>query len=120
MGVKLGLILREEHRLRVLENGVLRRKFGCKREEVAGGCRRLHNEELNNMYTLQNVMKVIKSSRIRWAEHVAHIGEIRNAYKMKYTFLISSPRVHFLEMCETSGFHGDEDSSLGLLSCDTV
>jgi hypothetical protein len=53
--------LREEHRLRVYENRVLRRIFGLKREEVAGGWRRLHNEELHNLYASQNIIRVIKS-----------------------------------------------------------
>jgi hypothetical protein len=64
MGVELGLTLREEHRLRVLENRVLRRIFGPKREEVAGGLRKLHNEELHNFYASQNIIKVIKSRRM--------------------------------------------------------
>jgi len=61
----LSLPLREEHRLRVCENMVLRRIFGPKREEVAGGGRRLHNKELHNLYTSPNI-QVIKSRRMRW------------------------------------------------------
>jgi hypothetical protein len=57
--------LGEEHRLRVFENRVLRRIFGPKREEVAGGWRRLHNEELHNFYASSNIIKVIKSRIIR-------------------------------------------------------
>jgi hypothetical protein len=61
------LTLREEHRLRVFENRVLRRIFGPSREEVAGGWRTLHNEELHNLYTSSDISRVIKSRRMRWA-----------------------------------------------------
>jgi hypothetical protein len=60
--------------LRVFENRLLRRIFGPKREEVAGGWRRLHNEELHNLYASPNVIRVIKSSRTRWAGHVHIMG----------------------------------------------
>jgi hypothetical protein len=81
MGVKLGhLTLREEHRLMVFENRVLRRIFRPKREEVVRGWRGLHNEELCNLYTSPNIIRVIKSRRMRWAEHVAHMGKIKNVY----------------------------------------
>jgi hypothetical protein len=60
------LTLREEHRLRVFENRMLRRMFGPKREEVEGGWRRLHNEELCNLYNSPNIIGVIKSRRVRW------------------------------------------------------
>jgi hypothetical protein len=58
----------------------LRRVFGPKRKEVAGGWRRLHNEKLRNVYTSSNIMSGIKLRRMRWAGHVASMGEIRNAY----------------------------------------
>jgi hypothetical protein len=58
----------------VFENRVLRRIFGPKREEVAGGWRRLHNEELHNLYTLPNIVRAIESKRMRWEGHVACIG----------------------------------------------
>jgi hypothetical protein len=74
------LIIREEHTSRVFENRVLRRIFGFKREEVAGGWRNLHNEELHNLYCSPNIIRVIKL-RMRWAVHVARMGEIRNATK---------------------------------------
>jgi hypothetical protein len=61
------LTLREEHRLRVLENRVLRRIFGPKRDEMAGGWRKLHNEELYNLYSSPNKITMIKSRRVRWA-----------------------------------------------------
>jgi hypothetical protein len=70
MGVKLGLTLREEHRLRVFENRVLRRMFGPKRDEVAGELRELHNEELRDLYSSPSITRIIKS-RMRWAVHVA-------------------------------------------------
>jgi hypothetical protein len=64
------LILREEHTLRVFENRVLRRIFGPKRDEVTGGWGKLHNEELHNMYS-PNIIRMIKSRRMRWRGHVA-------------------------------------------------
>jgi len=66
----LSLTLREEHRLRVFENRVLRRIFGPKREEVEGGWKRLHNEELYNLYTSPFIIRVIKSRRMKWTGHV--------------------------------------------------
>jgi hypothetical protein len=73
------LTLREEHRLRMFENRVLRRLFGPKRDEVAGGWRKLHNEELHNLYSSPSIIRIIQSRRMRWAEHVARMGEKRNA-----------------------------------------
>jgi hypothetical protein len=67
----LSLTSREEHRLRVFENRSLRRIVGPKRDEVTGGWRKLHNEELHNLYSKSNIIKMIKSRRIRWAGHVA-------------------------------------------------
>jgi hypothetical protein len=61
------LTLREEHRLRVCENKVLRRIFGAKRVEVRGSWRKLHNEELHNFYSSPSLIKMIKSRRMRWA-----------------------------------------------------
>ena len=71
------LTLREEHRLRVFENRVLRRIFGPRRDEVAREWRKLHNEELNDLYSSLRIVRVIKSRRIMWAGHVARIGERR-------------------------------------------
>jgi hypothetical protein len=65
------LTLREERRLRLFENRVLRRVFGPKRDEVTGEWRKLHNEELNDMYSLPNIVRVVKSRRMKWAGHVA-------------------------------------------------
>jgi hypothetical protein len=72
------LILREEQRLRVFENRVLRRIFGLKGDKVTGGW----NEELHNLYTSPNVIRVIKSRRMVWARHVERMGEMRNAKKV--------------------------------------
>ena len=66
--------LREEHRLRMFENRVARKIFGPKREEVIGQWRKLHNEELYDLYSLPNIVRVVKSRRMRWAGHVARMG----------------------------------------------
>jgi hypothetical protein len=71
------LTLREEHRFRVPQ-----KIFGPKRVELVGGWRRLHNEELHNLYGSPNIMRVIKSRRMRWERHVTHMGEMRNSYKI--------------------------------------
>jgi hypothetical protein len=76
------LTLREEHRLRVFENRVVRGIFGPKRDGVTGEWRRLHNEELNDLYSPPNIIRVIKSRRMRWAGHVACMGEGRGAYRI--------------------------------------
>ena len=75
--------LREERKLRVFENMVLRRKFGSRRFEVTGEWRRLHNEELNDLYSSPNIVRVIKSRRMRWVGHVARMGEERGVYREK-------------------------------------
>jgi hypothetical protein len=76
------LILREEHRLRVFENRVLRRIFGSKRDEVTGEWRKLHNEELHNLYSSPDIIRQVKSRRMRWAGHVVRMGEERKVYKI--------------------------------------
>ena len=76
------LTLREERKLRVFENMVLRRIFGPRRDEVLGEWRRVHNEELNDLYSSPNIVRVIKSRRMRWAGHVARMGEERGAYRI--------------------------------------
>jgi hypothetical protein len=73
--------LSEEHRLRVFENRVLRRIFGPKREED-GSWRKLHNDELHILYSSPNIVRVIKSRRMRWAGHMARRGEGRGAYRV--------------------------------------
>jgi hypothetical protein len=74
--------LKEERRLRVFENRVLRRILGPKRDEVTGERRKLHNEELNGLYSLPRIVLVIKSRRLRWAGHVARMGEGRGVYRV--------------------------------------
>jgi hypothetical protein len=77
------LTLREEHGLRVFENKVLRRIFGPKREED-GSWRKLHNDEIHNLYYSPNIVMVIKSRRMRWAGHVARMGEGRSVYRVLF------------------------------------
>ena len=72
--------MREERKLRVFENMVLRRIFGRRRDEVKGEWRRLHNEELNDLYSSPNIVRVIKSRRMRWTGNVARMGEDRRVY----------------------------------------
>jgi len=76
------LTLREERKLRVFENMVLKRIFETRRDEVMGEWGRLHNEELNDLYSSPNIMRVIKSRRMRWAGHVARMGEEKGVYRV--------------------------------------
>jgi len=76
------LTLREDRKLRVFENMVLRRIFGPRKDEVTGEWRRLHNEELNDLYSSPNIVQVIKWRRMRWAGHVVHMGEERGLYRV--------------------------------------
>jgi hypothetical protein len=80
------LTLREEHRLRVFENRVLRMIFGPKREEVRSW-RKLHNDEHRSLYSLPNIVRVIKSRRMRWVGHVVRMGKGRGVYR----FLVERP-----------------------------
>jgi hypothetical protein len=68
--------------VRVSENRVLRRIFGPKRDEVTGDRRKLHNEELHNLYSFPNIIRMLKSRRMGWARHVVRMGEKRNAYRI--------------------------------------
>jgi hypothetical protein len=76
------LTLREEHRLRVFENRVLRGIFGPKGDEVTGEWRKLHSGELHNLYASPDIIRRIKSRRMRWAGHVARMGEGREVYRV--------------------------------------
>jgi len=76
------LTFREERKLRVFESMVLRRIFGPRSDEVTGDWRRLHNEELNDLYFSPNIVRVIKSRRMRWAGHVARKGEEMGVYRV--------------------------------------
>ena len=81
-GCEAWSLTRMERKLRVFENMVLRRIFGPRRDEETGEWRRLHNEELNSLYSSPNIVRVIKSRRMRWAGHVARMGEERGAYRV--------------------------------------
>jgi hypothetical protein len=76
------LTIREEHKLRAFENSVLRRTFGPKKSRVTGGWRKLHNEELHNLYTSTSIIRIIKLRRMRWVGYVAQMGEKRNMYRL--------------------------------------
>jgi hypothetical protein len=75
------LALREEHRLRVFENRELRKIFGPKRKED-GSWRKLHSDELHSLYSSPNIVRVIKSRRMRWAGHVPRMGKGRGVYRV--------------------------------------
>ena len=76
------LTLREGQRLRVFENRVLRRIFGPRRDEVMGEWKKLHNEELNDPNSSSNIIRLIKWRRMRWARHVAHMGDRRGVFRV--------------------------------------
>ena len=80
--VEQSLALGKERRLRLFENRVLRRICGSKRDEVTGECRKLHSEELTDLYSSPNIIGWIKSIRKRWAWHVARMGERRGVYRV--------------------------------------
>jgi hypothetical protein len=77
-----GVTLREERRLRVFGKRVLRGIFGPQRDQVTGGWRKLHNEELTDLYSLPNIVRVVKSRRMRWVGHVARVGEERGVHRV--------------------------------------
>jgi hypothetical protein len=72
----------------VFENRVLRRIFGPKRDEVIGGWRKLHSEELHNLYCSPSIIRMIKSSKMRWIRHVAHMGEKRITYRIMVGWVV--------------------------------
>jgi hypothetical protein len=82
MGETWSLTLGEEYKWRVYKNRVLRRIFGPKRNGVSGGWRKLHNGELHNLYSSPSIIRIIKLRRMRWAGHVARIGEKGNVYRL--------------------------------------
>jgi hypothetical protein len=82
MGKKFYLSLGDEHRLRVFENKALRKISARKRDEVTGEWRRLHNGELYDPYSSPNVTRVIKSRTMKWAGHVAHMGDRKGEYRV--------------------------------------
>jgi hypothetical protein len=97
------LTLREEHRLWVFEDRVLRRIFGPKRDEVTGEWRKLHNKELHELYSSPSIIRIIKSRRMRWAGHVARMGKKRNAYRL----LVGKPEGKRMDLGEVGW--GDVD-----------
>ena len=74
--------LANEHKLRVFENKVLRKIYGPKRDEITGEWRRLHNEELQGLYVSPDIIRIMKSQRLRWAGHVARMGEKQRLYSI--------------------------------------
>ena len=76
------LTLRKKRRLRLFENSVLRKISGPRRDEVRGEWRKLHNEDLNDLHSSPSIFRVIKSRKMRWAKHVARIGDRRGAYRV--------------------------------------
>jgi hypothetical protein len=78
----VSMVMNFKHILRVFENRALRRIFGPNRDEVTGGWRKLHNEELHNLYSSPNIIRQIKSRQMKWAGHVARMGEERKVYKV--------------------------------------
>ena len=74
------LTLREEHRLRVFENKVLRKIFGAKKDKITGEYRKLHNAELHTLYSSPNIIRNLKSRRLTWAGHLARTEQSRNTY----------------------------------------
>ncbi|KAJ4436258.1 hypothetical protein ANN_18889 [Periplaneta americana] len=84
-----GFLLGEEQRLRVFVNKVFRKNFGDKRDEVTGEWRKLHNAELHALYSSPDIIRNIKSRRLRWTGHVAHMGESRNAYRVSVLAAVS-------------------------------
>jgi len=102
--------LREERRLRVFEKRVLRRIFGPKRDEVTVEWRKLYNEELSDLYSSPNIVRMIKSRRMGWTRHVARMREKRDVYKVlvgnpekKRTSERPSRRCEYIKISSGSG-----------------
>ena len=74
--------MREDHRLRVFENKVFRKIFGAKKDEITGEWTKLHNAELHALYSSPNIIRNLKSRRLRWAGHVERMEQSRNAYRV--------------------------------------
>jgi hypothetical protein len=112
------LTLREEHRLRVFDNRVLTGIFGPKRDGVTEEWSKLHNDELNDLYCSSNIVRVIKSRRMKWAGHVARMGERRSVYRVlvgkpEGTWPLGRPRRRREDTIKTDilyvGWEGDID-----------
>jgi hypothetical protein len=101
------LTLREEHRLRVFESKVLRRIFGSKRDEAIGDWRKLHNEELHNLYSSPSIIRMIKSRRMRWSRHIEIIG---NNFRENVQFLVYHS-VSYLNLSSSSSSSSCSSSS---------
>jgi len=111
------LTLREERKLRVFEKRVLRKVFGPKRDEVKGEWRKLHNKELNDLYSLPNIVWMVKSRRMRWAGHVARMGKDRGVHRVlvgkpERKRPLGRPRFRWednmkMDLQEVGGGHGD-------------
>jgi hypothetical protein len=103
----------EESRLWVFKNRVLRRVFGPKRDKVTGKWRKLHNEELNDLYPLPNIVLVVKSRRMRWAGHAVRLGEEREVHRvLEGKRPLGRPRHRWediikMDLQEVGGGHGD-------------
>jgi hypothetical protein len=107
----------EERRLRVFENMALRRVLGPKSDGVTGEWRKLHNEELNDLYSLPNIVRVVKSRRMRWAGHVARMSEDRGVHRVMVgkpegKRALGRPRRRWednikMDLQEVGGGHGD-------------
>jgi hypothetical protein len=88
------LTLREEHKLRVFENRVLRRIFGPMRDEVTGEWRKLHKEDLRDLYSSPSIIRIMKSRKMRWAGHVARLGEKRKVYRSGHLWAILKCKIY--------------------------
>ena len=100
------LTLREECRLRVFKNRVLRMIFGPKRDDITGEWRRLHNEELYDVYSSLNIIRVIKSRRMRWAGHAAFMGDRRGVHRILVGSSEKREAIWTFKKCEWGGGGG--------------